>query len=164
ILITAQGIGAVAGALALAPLAARYGRRRMLVLNLLVLPGLLTLYASTPTLWLASIAIFAVGAGYIGILSGLTTVVQLRAPAAMRGRVLSLFMVSLGTVYPIGAVVQGALGDQFGLRATTIGCAAVFFLLSAALVLRAPRLVAALDDPPGAAGPVTPPDETSTAA
>ena len=125
---------------------------------------LLALYAAAPTLWLAAIAIFAVGAGYIGILSGLMTVVQLRAPAAMRGRVLSLFMVSLGTVYPIGAIAQGALGDQIGLRATTIGCAAVFWVLFAGLVLRAPRLVAALDDPPAAAGPVTPPDETSTAA
>ena len=63
VLITAQGIGAVAGALALAPLAARYGRRRVLVVNLLVLPGLLALYAAAPTLWLAAIAIFAVGAG-----------------------------------------------------------------------------------------------------
>ena len=134
------------------------------MVNLLVLPGLLMLYAATPTLWLGTIAIFAVGAGYIGILSGLMTVVQLRAPAAMRGRVLSLFMVALGTVYPIGAVAQGALGDQIGLRATTVGCAAVFAALFAALVLRAPRLIDALDDPPSAVGPVTPPDETSTAA
>jgi predicted MFS family arabinose efflux permease len=163
ILITAQGIGAVAGALALAPLAVRYGRRRVLMVNLLLLPGLMTLYAAVPRLWLAAVAIFAVGAGYIGVLSGLMTVVQLRAPVTARGRVLSLFMVSLGTVYPIGAVVQGALGDQIGLRATTIGCAAVFFLLFATLVLRAPHLVEALDDPPAADGPVTPP-ETSTAA
>ena len=163
ILITAQGIGAVAGALALAPLAVRYGRRRVLMVNLLLLPGLMTLYAAVPRLWLAAVAIFAVGAGYIGVLSGLMTVVQLRAPVTARGRVLSLFMVSLGTVYPIGAVVQGALGDQIGLRATTIGCAAVFFLLFATLVLRTPHLVEALDDPPDADGPVTPP-ETSTAA
>lgn len=147
ILITAQGIGAVAGALALAPLAVRYGRRRTLVLNLLVLPGLLTVYALTPSLWLAAIALFAVGAGYIGILSGLMTVVQLRTPAAMRGRVLSLFMVALGTIYPIGAVVQGALGDKIGLRATTISCAALFFTLFASLVARRPDLIDALDDP-----------------
>ena len=164
ILITAQGIGAVAGALALAPLAVRYGRRQTLVVNLLVLPGLLTLYALTPSLWLGAIALFAVGAGYIGLLSGLMTVVQLRTPAAVRGRVLSLFMVALGTIYPIGAVVQGALGDQIGLRATTIGCAAVFFVVFASLVVRRPHLIDALDDPPGVAGPVTPPDETSTAA
>jgi predicted MFS family arabinose efflux permease len=147
VLITAQGIGAVAGALALAPLAMRYGRRHTLVVNLLVLPGLLTLYALTPTLWLAAIAIFAVGAGYIGILSGLMTVVQLRTPAAVRGRVLSLFMVALGTIYPIGAVVQGALGDKIGLRPTTISCAALFFALFATLVVRKPHLIDALNDP-----------------
>jgi MFS family permease len=164
ILVTSQGVGAVAGALALAPLAKRYGRRRTLVINLLVLPGLLMLYAATPTLWLATIAIFAVGAGYIGLLSGLMTVVQLRAPAEVRGRVLSLFMVALGVVYPIGAVFQGALGDRIGLRATTIACAAVFAVLFVALVLRRPHLVDALDDPPTAEGRVTPADETSTAA
>jgi MFS family permease len=166
ILVTSQGVGAVSGALALAPLAKRFGRRRTLVVNLLVLPGLLILYAATPALWLATVAIFAVGAGYIGILTGLMTVVQLRAPAAVRGRVLSLFMVALGTIYPIGAVFQGALGDRIGLRATTIACAAAFAAIFATLVLRSPRLVDELDDPPTAdtAGPITPPDETSTAA
>ena len=73
--------------------------------------------------------------------------VQLRAPAALRGRVLSLYMVALGTVYPIGAVIQGALGDRFGLRTVTAACAGVFLLV--VLVARAtrPDLVAALDDP-----------------
>jgi hypothetical protein len=108
------------------------------------------LYALSPALWVAAIAIFAVGAGYIGILSGLMTVVQLRTPAAARGRVLSLFMVALGTIYPIGAVVQGALGDRIGLRATTIGCAAVFFAVFVALMVRRPRLIEALDDLPSA--------------
>ena len=55
-------------------------------------------------------ALLFVGLAYIAVLSGLNTVVQLRAPTAARGRVLSLFMLSLGTVYPIGAIVQGAIG------------------------------------------------------
>ena len=66
----------------------------------------------------------AVGAAYVGVLSGLGTVVQLRAPEALRARVLSLYMVALGTVYPLGAVLQGALGDRVGLRAVTAGGAA----------------------------------------
>jgi MFS family permease len=164
VLITAQGVGAVAGALALAPLANRFGRRRVLTINLLVLPGLLALYAAAPTLWLATVALFAVGAGYIGILSGLMTVVQLRAPTIMRGRVLSLFMVALGTIYPIGAVVQGAIGDRIGLRPTTAGTAGIFFVLFATLLIRRPDLVATLDDPSEPAGVITPPEEASTAA
>ncbi len=46
VLITAQGVGAVAGALALPSLAQRFGRRRVLLVDLVVLPGLLVLYAA----------------------------------------------------------------------------------------------------------------------
>jgi len=147
VLVTAQGVGAVAGALVLPSLAQRFGRRRVLAANLLVLPGVLLLYALAPSLVFATVALAAVGAAYIGILSGLGTVVQLRAPTALRGRILSLYMVALGTVYPIGAVVQGALGDVVGLRTVTAGCAAAF--VAVVLVVRAtrPDLVASLDDP-----------------
>jgi len=147
ILVTAQGIGAVAGALAMAPLARKYGRRRILRVNLAVLPVLLVLYAFSPTLPVAAVALAAVGAGYIGILSGLGTVVQLRAPTVMRARILSLYMVALGTVYPIGAVIQGALGDRFGLRVVTVACAVVFLVVVLTAAAMRPELVAALDDP-----------------
>lgn len=147
ILVTAQGIGAVTGALALAPLAARFGRRRVLVLNLLVLPVTLVLYAAAPTLAFATVALLLVGAAYIGVLSGLNTVVQLRAPDALRARVLSLFMLALGVVYPIGASLQGTLGDHLGLRSVTGGGALVLAaLLLVALLLR-PAMARALDDP-----------------
>jgi MFS family permease len=127
VLVTAQGIGAVAGALALTPLANRYGRRRVLVADLaLVLPTTIVLYATAPSLWTAAVALVAVGAAYIGVLSGLMTVVQLRAPDFLRARILSLYMVSLGVVYPIGAVIQGKLGDEFGLRGVVVVAAALF--------------------------------------
>ncbi len=152
ILITAQGVGAVTGALALTWVAHRFGRPRALMVNLIVLPALLVLYAASPSLPVAALALAAVGAAYIGILSGLATVVQLRAPTAFRGRVLSLYMVALGTIYPIGAVVQGALGDRFGLRTVTAVCAVAFGLLVVATRVARPGLVATLDDPRAADG------------
>ena len=158
LLIAAQGVGAVAGALGLASLARRYGRRRVLVGNLLVLPFLLAAYAAAPSVALAAVALVAVGAGYVGVLSGLGTVVQLRAPAPLRARVLSLYMVALGTVYPLGAVVQGALGDRVGLRTVTAGCAAVFLAVLLVAGLTRPDLVAALDDPPSADAGASPAD------
>lgn len=147
VLITAQGIGAVAGALSLASLARRYGRRRMLVMDLLLLPVLLMAYAAAPSLTLAAAGLGAVGASYVILLSGLGTVVQLRAPAALRARILSLYMVALGTVYPLGAVLQGALGDRLGLRAVTAGCAALFFGLVVVAGSTRPWLAETLDDP-----------------
>ncbi|MBV9283054.1 MAG: MFS transporter, partial [Acidimicrobiia bacterium] len=127
VLVTAQGIGAVVGALALTPLALRYGRRRVMVADLaVVLPLTIILYAAAPSLWTAAAALVAVGAAYIGVLSGLMTVVQLRAPNALRARILSVYMVALGVVYPIGAVIQGKLGDEFGLRTVVILAALLF--------------------------------------
>jgi predicted MFS family arabinose efflux permease len=151
LLISAQGVGAVAGALSLASLAARYGRRRVLVVNIVVVPFLLMAYAAAPSLAAAAVALVAVGAGYVGLLSGLGTVVQLRAPAALRARVLSLYMVALGTIYPLGAVVQGALGDRFGLRTVTAVCAAAFLVVVVTVGVTRPHLMAALDDPLSAA-------------
>jgi MFS family permease len=156
VLITAQGVGAVIGALVLASVAGRYGRRRVLMLDLAVLPGLLVAYAAAPTLALATVALAAVGAAYIGVLSGLATVVQVRAPRAVRARVLSLYMVALGTIYPVGAVVQGFLGDRIGLRVVTAGCAGLFAAGLVAFRLCRPDLVAALDDPVPAAAPGAP--------
>lgn len=150
LLIGAQGVGAVAGALSLASLARRYGRRRVLVANLLVLPFLLGAYAAAPTLAVATVVLVAVGAGYVGVLSGLGTVVQLRAPEALRARILSLYMVALGTVYPLGAVLHGTLGDRWGLRAVTAGGAVLYLVVLLAAGLARPGLVAVLDDLPGA--------------
>ncbi len=149
ILVTAQGVGAVAGALALAPIARRYGRRRALQASLVGVAAAVVVYALAPTLALAAIALVVVGAVYISVLSGLGTVVQLRAPTAYRARILSLYMVALGTIYPLGAVVQGVLGDRFGLRAVTAGCAVAFAALVLALRYLRPELASAFEDVPG---------------
>jgi MFS family permease len=147
ILITAQGVGAVIGALALTPLAERLGRRRILVADLALLPVLLVLYGLSPTLVVAAGALLAVGAAYIGVLAGLNTVVQLRAPEALRGRILSLYMLALGVIYPIGAIVQGAVADHLGLRTVVVGTAVLLLAVLVAFSIIRPRLAESLDDP-----------------
>ncbi len=137
VLVTAQGIGAVVMALALGGLVHRLGHRRALLGCLAALPVALVAYAAAPTLGLAAAAIFFVGAIYLGCLSSFTTIAQLRAPAALRGRVLSALLVLLGLLYPIGSIVQGAVADAVGLRATTAGAALA--LAIAVVAVRATR-------------------------
>ena len=153
---TAQGVGAVVGALLLAPLATRFGRRRMLVSYLLGTPAALCLYAATSSVVPAVAALVAVGGIYVGILAGLSTVVQLRAPAEYRARVLSLFFVALGTIYPVGTLVQGWLADRIGLAETTVVGALALAGAVAAIGLARPTMLAALDDPPAADPGVAP--------
>jgi MFS family permease len=133
VLVTAQGLGAVCMALSLGTLFARFGARRTLLGMLGLLPVGLLLYAYSPALAFAAVAIFAVGFFYMGCLSSFTTIAQLRAPAALRGRVVSVLMMLLGALYPIGAITQGAIADHIGLRATTAGAAV---LLGVAFALR----------------------------
>ncbi len=147
LLVTAQGIGAVTGALVLPSLADRFGRRAVLQTSLFVLPLLLVGYGLAPTLWSSLVAFTAVGAGYICVLSGLNTVVQVRAPAEVRGRVLGIYMVGLGIVYPAGAVLQGWIGDHLGVRAVTVLGAAVLFGVMVAAAGLFPGVFAALGDP-----------------
>jgi MFS family permease len=154
-LTTAQGVGAVLGALAVVPLADRVGLRRVLVVDLVLCPLALCLYGAAPTIVTAVLALTVVGALYIGLLSGLSTVVQLRAPEAYRGRVLSLYMVALGVVYPIGALLQGAVADAVGLPATTAGFALALVVVVVALLVVRPSALAALG-PLDEAAPATP--------
>ncbi|HEY2284575.1 MAG TPA: MFS transporter [Streptosporangiaceae bacterium] len=134
VLTTAQGIGAVAGAMCLAGLAARFGRGRVLAASLAAFPLALLVYGSAQSLWWAAAGLFAVGLAYIGVLSGLSLVVQVRAPAAFRGRVLSLYLVALGVAYPVGALIQGPVADRIGIGWTTTGTA---LLLIAVLAVAA---------------------------
>jgi MFS family permease len=146
VFVTAQGIGAVAGALAVPSLAARFGRHRMLLIGLVWLPLALVLYGASPTAVLATVALLNVGAAYICVFSGLGTVVQLRAPVALRARIISLYFMALGTLYPIGAAIQGPIADRLSLASVTIGGAVLLLVIVVATAVFRPQVLRSLDD------------------
>ena len=141
LLTTAQGVGAVAGALCLAPLASYLGRGRLLGWSLALLPPTLAVYSVSQVPWQGAVTLFVVGLIYISVLSGLSTVVQLRAPEAYRGRILSFFLVALGVAYPVGSLVQGPVIDRVGVGPTTAGTALLLLLIMAVTALRRPGFV-----------------------
>ena len=145
-LTTAQGVGAVAGALLVAPLADRFGRRRVVVASLLTTAAGLCVYALAPSVATSVAALGLVGLLYIGVLTGLSTVVLVRAPEAYRARVSSLFFVALGTVYPLGALVQGVVADRVGLADATIGGALLLAAVVTWVRVARPAFLATLDD------------------
>jgi MFS family permease len=155
VLTIAQGVGAVGGAFAVAPLALRVGRGRVLVAELFGLCLALVAYDQSPNLATAAVMLTIVGAVYIGVLSGLSTVVQLQAPEEYRGRILSLYFVALGVLYPLGSLAQGPVADAVGLPLTTsVAALALLAVLGGLRVLR-PRVLAVLgeDGAPGNGAP-----------
>jgi predicted MFS family arabinose efflux permease len=137
----------VIGALLLPVVAQRLGRFRTLELSLVLLPATLVVYGLAPNPVAATIALLAVGASYMFVFSGIGTVVQLRAPAALRARVLSCYFLALGVLYPVGATIQGPIADRIGLGQMTV--LSGVGLLGAVAILRVvrPERIAALDDP-----------------
>jgi MFS family permease len=144
VLTTAQGLGAVVGALLLTALAARFGQGRVLGASLVGLPVVLILYGCAQNLWWGAPALFAVGLVYLFVLTGLSTVVQLHAPSAYRGRVLSFYLVALGVAYPVGSLIQGPIVDRIGIGWTTTATALLLWLVLAVAALALPATRRAL--------------------
>jgi MFS family permease len=147
-LVTAQGIGAVSAALAAAPLAARLGRRRLLVAALLLVGPAAVLYGLAPTFPLAVAAIAVLGFVYLAVLSGTSTVCQLRAPRHLRARIASLFMLGVGGGHALGLVIQGWLGDRVGLPAVTAVTGLLLCGIVVVMRLARPDLLAAMEPAP----------------
>jgi hypothetical protein len=77
--------------------------------------------------------------------------VQRRAPTEFRGRVLGLYMMVLGVIYPVGALVEGAIAHVVGIRAVTVVSGLVLFTVMIAIGIWRGQLFAGLDDPVRAA-------------
>ena len=127
-LVTSQGLGAVLGAVFASSFAKAFGRERLLAFNLAGLPVALIIYGLMPNLILSCVSLFLVGGLYIGVLSGLNTAIQLSVPGQTRGRVLSFYMMTLGTLYPLGSLLMGSIANYTGVRWVTVGGAGILIV------------------------------------
>ena len=150
-IVAAFGLGAVAGGL----LVMRFKPERPLfagvaALSLLALPPAL-LAGPAPT---AAIAIgsFAGGCGLIFFNTLFETTVQEQVPEHALSRVVSIdWMLSL-LLYPLGLATAGLVGDWIGTGPTLVG-AAVFAVVSTAIVLMVPSVREVRRGPARISGP-----------
>lgn len=89
-----------------------------------------TATALSPTLWVAYLALIAVGGTTTAFLTTSNSVLQLRSDPAMRGRVLGLRTTAVLGARPIGAPILGWIGDHWGPRySLAVGAAACVAIL-----------------------------------
>jgi MFS family permease len=118
-LAAAAGLGSVAGALLLGRLGNRVSPS--VVGTALVAVGVsLMLFASIPVYPAGLGLIFLYGVAFLLFVSGNNSDVQLMVEEPMRGRVLSIWMLSLGAFLPIGSLLSGVAAEAWGPQATTI--------------------------------------------
>ncbi|GFH36829.1 MFS transporter [Streptomyces pacificus] len=128
-----------AGSLAGALLAARRGSSRLrMLLGAAALLGVLEIAAAlSPSFWLFAALLVAIG--MVGLTVNVTanSSVQLATDPAMRGRVMSLYMMVFVGGTPLGAPVVGWLTDHYGVRVgmATGGAVAVIAAVVIGLIL-----------------------------
>ncbi|KUN37369.1 MFS transporter [Streptomyces longwoodensis] len=112
---TLMAVGSLAGAL----LAARRGTARLRVMiAAAALFGALELVAATaPSLWLFALLMAPIGMFGMTINVNANTAIQLGTDPAMRGRVMSLYMMVFLGGTPVGAPIAGWITDAYGVRA-----------------------------------------------
>ena len=111
-LMASQGLGAILGALIIGSLG-RFRRMGMVLFGLQIVIGLLiAAFSQSRSLPLSLGILFLSGMCFMGLFATSFSLVQLTVPEALRGRVVSIYMVALRGGGPLGGLVTGALADR----------------------------------------------------
>lgn len=137
---TATGIGALAGALLMASLSHMRRKGLMVTIGNLLFPTMLLLLALNRSFPLALLILVGSGFGFMVQNTTANTLVQSSVPDHLRGRVMSVYMLSFFGLSPLGSLQAGFVAQQFGVP-VGIGCGALIALLFGLLVFwRVPRV------------------------
>ena len=119
-LMTASGLGAVAGALYLASRRSVIGLGRVMVLATLAFGVGLVAFSQARTLWVALLVLPVVGAGMMIEMASTNTILQTIVEEELRGRVMAFYtMAFLGTA-PIGSLLAGIVANRVGASPTIL--------------------------------------------
>ena len=85
----------------------------MMVAAAIALGGLLSLSAARHV-WMAALLLFVTGFSGLVLVASCNTRLQLASPDELRGRMMSLYTLVWGGVFPIGAFCVGAISEAWG--------------------------------------------------
>jgi MFS family permease len=137
LMLATVGIGAVAGALVIPRLRARFGSARLVTAAMVVTAAAIAVVATVGNVVLVAIALLPVGGSWIAVLSSLNSGLQLALPNWVRGRGLAYYLVVFQGAQAIGAVVWGTIADRSSVTTALLAAAAVL-TLGALVGLRTP--------------------------
>ena len=115
----AGGVGGLIGALIVANLDAYPKKGRLLLAGALGFGGSLILFAVAPFYGVALVLLGAVGFGSMIVMTVNNTSIQLIIPDEIRGRVMSVMMMTWGLM-PLGGVPAGIAAEAFGARPVVV--------------------------------------------
>ncbi|HUQ86783.1 MAG TPA: MFS transporter [Vicinamibacterales bacterium] len=135
-LMTCAGAGAVTGALVVAYIGRNRHIGKMLLISLGLFGAAMALFSLSRTPIVSAAILFIAGSLLVMSTSLTTSLAQLLAPAELRGRVVSIYMLAFRGGSPLGGLASGWLVTQVGsapkvlmVNGITLTIVALFFLI-----------------------------------
>jgi len=134
-MMTTYGLGSVTGALIVAATAHAAKKGRVALMLQLAFAGFLIGFALSRYLPLSLVIAFFAGACIVGVISLYSSLVQLTSSDAMRGRVMSIFMLAFRGGMPLGNLLAGFVAQRWsirialGINGALLAVVAFFFIL-----------------------------------
>jgi predicted MFS family arabinose efflux permease len=123
ILMTASGIGALAGTLYLASRHTVVGLGKVIVAASIGLSLGLMAFSFSRVLWLSMLILPIVGAGMMLQAAAANTILQTVVDENLRGRVMAFYSVAIMGMQPIGSLLAGIVAERIGAEMTIFYCA-----------------------------------------
>lgn len=114
LLLSAAGGGAIIGAFGLASFRRLRNQGAVMMVNGLLFSIALVAFALSPTLWVGAIMLIVAGGTSTVFATIISTFLQFSVPNELRGRVMSLYSVTLIGLPSLGALGSGSLAEWLG--------------------------------------------------
>jgi MFS family permease len=134
------GAGALTGALALAYLGDMKRKGLFLLGTLFGGGSCVVAFASAPRAWMAVPMLYGIGVSLVCFFALGNTLLQQLVRDEMRGRVMSMWLLTFIGTMPVSSVISGASADRFGPRPTLTACGLVVLLFAFTVASRNPSL------------------------
>ena len=152
-LMAGAGIGAVISALTLAAQGGTRPRGNFILGSACVFSLALILLAQAHTFWGAFVVLVIIGATWVGALAQANTLLQISSPPEMRGRIMSMYNLTLMGLAPLGSLQAGVVAERLGTRFALAwgGAICLVYFLTVFMLLPRLRRIARLPNPDQAA-------------
>jgi MFS family permease len=128
LMIAAPGLGTLIAAFVIASRIDTGGRGKKILIASIGLGFVQIAFATMPWYVGALPLLIMTGAFTTLLAANMATVVQLEAPPRLRGRLMSIYMLTLVGIPAFGTMISGAVANQIGVRQTVAGAAVIMLI------------------------------------
>ena len=137
---TAVGVGALAGALAIASLGAVEHKGLILTMGNLLFPTMVIAVALSRSYHLTIGLLVLVGLGFMTQNATANTLVQTTVSDSLRGRVMSVYIMVFQGFFPVGSLIAGSVAEKLGVPAGAASGGIIALAYALFFFWRAPQI------------------------